>query len=109
MSHVPASVVQARVVEDDIELSLVELCRACHAREDQVRLWVVEGVLDATRSSPEQPPQEWRFKGVALTRARMALRLTRDLELDSAGVALALDLLDEIAELQARLRRAGAI
>ena len=36
-----------------------------------------------------------------------ALRLTRDLELDPAGVALALDLLDEIAVLRTRLQRAG--
>ncbi|HET6598447.1 MAG TPA: chaperone modulator CbpM [Burkholderiaceae bacterium] len=109
MSHIHASLVQARVVEDDVELSLVELCRACHVREEQVRLWVVEGVLDVTRDAPEQAPSEWRFKGPALMRARTAQRLTRDLELDSAAVALALDLLDEIAELQARLRRAGAI
>ena len=109
MSHIHASDATARVVEDDIELSLVELCRACQAGEDQVRLWVVEGVLEASRGAPDQSPQEWRFAGVALTRARTALRLTRDLELNSAGVALALDLLDEIAELQARLKRAGAI
>ena len=109
MSHVHASFVQARVVEDDIELSLLELCHACDAREEQVRLWVAEGVLEASRGSPEQPPQEWRFKGVALTRARTALRLTRDLELNSAGVALALDLLDEIADLRGRLQRTGAV
>ncbi len=108
MSHIHASLVQARLVEDDVELTLTDLCRACHVREEQVRLWVVEGVLDVARDAPEEPPTEWRFKGPALMRARIAQRLTHDLELNSAGVALALDLLDEIAELQARLRRAGA-
>jgi chaperone modulatory protein CbpM len=34
----------------------------------------------------------------------MALRLQRDLDMDLAGVALALELLDEIASLRARLR-----
>ncbi len=43
---------------------------------------------------------EWRFGGVAL-------RLVRELELGIAGTAMVLDLLDEIALLNARLRRAG--
>jgi chaperone modulatory protein CbpM len=38
----------------------------------------------------------------------LALWLTRDLEVNPPGVALALDLLDEIAALQARLQRVGA-
>ncbi|MFJ1256021.1 chaperone modulator CbpM [Cupriavidus sp. CuC1] len=36
-----------------------------------------------------------------------AQRLTRDLELGAVGVALVLDLLDEIDSLRARLRRAN--
>ena len=36
---------------------------------------------------------------------RLAARLTRDLELNAPGVALALDLLDRIAELESRLAR----
>jgi len=54
-----------------------------------------------------EQPREWRFTGPALRRARLALRLTRDLELNPPGVALALDLLDEIEALKARLQRAG--
>ncbi|MCY0854768.1 chaperone modulator CbpM [Cupriavidus sp. D39] len=38
---------------------------------------------------------------------RRAQRLTRDLELGAVGVALVLDLLDEIDSLRARLRRAN--
>jgi chaperone modulatory protein CbpM len=34
--------------------------------------------------------------------------LSRDLEINPAGVALALDLLDQIAALRARLQRGGA-
>ncbi len=91
------------VVEEDLHLSLVELCRACRVPEDQVRVWVVEGVLEPVGDSPQQ----WQFKGPALRRARLALSLTRELEINPPGVALALDLLDEIAALTSRLRRAG--
>ena len=91
------------VVEEDVHLSLVELCRACHAPEAQVRVWVVEGVLEPVGASP----QEWRFAGASLRRARLALTLTQELEINAPGVALALDLLDEIAALRSRERRAG--
>jgi chaperone modulatory protein CbpM len=86
-----------------VHLSLVELCRACRAPEEQIRVWVVEGVLEPIGSSP----QEWRFTGPSLRRARLALTLARELEINPPGVALALDLLDEIAALRASQRRAG--
>ena len=93
----------AIVVEEDVHLSLVELCRACDAQEEQVQLWVVEGVLSPIGSSPP----EWRFTGASLRRARLALTLTRELEINPPGVALALDLLDRIDALEASIRRVG--
>ena len=93
----------AIVVEEDVHLTLVELCRACDAQEEQVQLWVVEGVLSPIGSSPP----EWRFTGASLRRARLALTLTRELEINPPGVALALDLLERIDALEASLRRLG--
>ena len=93
----------AIVVEEDVHLTLVELCRACDAQEEQVQLWVVEGVLSPIGSSPT----EWRFTGASLRRARLALTLTRELEINPPGVAFALDLLDRIDALEAGLRRVG--
>jgi chaperone modulatory protein CbpM len=46
---------------------------------------------------------EWHFTGAALRRARLALRLERDLELNLAGVALALDLMEELQTLRREL------
>ncbi len=103
MNDITRSGAQGAIVEEEIRLSLLELCRACNAPEAQIRVWVVEGVLEPIGESP----QEWRFTGRSLQRAARALRLTRDLDLEPPGVALALDLLDEIAELRARLRRVG--
>ena len=89
------------IVEEDLQLTLIELCRACHAQEEQVQVWVVEGVLTPIGESP----QEWRFAGASLRRARLALTLTRELEINAPGVALVLDLMDEIEALKASLRR----
>jgi chaperone modulatory protein CbpM len=95
-SNPPA--VQGPVVEEEVQFTLVELCRACHAEEAHVVAWVLEGVLEPVGESP----QDWRFRGECLRRARMAWRLSNDLGINPPGVALALDLLDEIAVLQGR-------
>jgi len=103
MSNTGTSTGRWPIVEEEIQLTLPELCRACRASEEHVIAWVFEGALEAIG----QAPQEWRFSGQSLRRARLATWLTLDLELNPPGVALALDLLDEIAALQARIQRAG--
>ena len=87
------------VVENEVHMSIVELSHASRTPEDLIMSWVSEGVLSPTGSSP----QHWRFSGDSLRRAKTAAHLTHDLELNTPGVALALDLLDEIAQLRARI------
>lgn len=103
MSKSAVTLIHGTVVEEEVHLTLVELCQACNADEKYILEWIAEGLLHPVGKSP----QDWRFGGDSLRRARLALRLTRDLEIDPAGVALALDLLDEIATLRTRLQRAG--
>lgn len=89
------------VVEEEVTLTVYELSRASFAPVEQIEHWVIEGILEPAGEGRE----EWRFTGVSLRRARTAYRLCRDLEVNTAGVALALDLLDEIAGLRAKLER----
>ena len=103
MNPIAMTFIQGSVVEEEVHLTLVELCQACNAEEEHVLAWVFEGALEPVGQSP----QDWRFTGDSLRRARLALRLTRDLELNPPGVALALDLLDDIAVLRAKLQRIG--
>ena len=103
MTRIVTTLIHGSVVDDDTEMTLVELCQACSVHEDDVRVWVSEGVLHPSA----EPGQPMRFRGASLRRARVAVRLTRDLELNTPGVALALELLDEIAELRSQLARAG--
>lgn len=101
MSQTNNVYLQGTVVEEHHMLTIGELCQACNADVAHVHVWVTEGVLDPVGESPEA----WRFVGESLRRARLAQRLSTDLEINPSGVALALDLLDEIAELKAQLRR----
>jgi chaperone modulatory protein CbpM len=103
MSDSNPSVTHTVLVEEEIEFTLVELSRACRADSEQLRALVDEGALTPSGDDP----QHWRFAGAALRRARTALRLTRDLDLNPAGAALVLDLLDEIEALRSQLRRLG--
>ncbi len=101
MNRTISSALRGSVVEEDLQLTTLELCRACQTSEQQIEVWVYEGVLQPSGDSREA----WRFGGDALARMRLATRLMRDLELNPTGVALALDLLDRISELESRLAR----
>ena len=101
MNRAISSALRGSVVEEEVELTIVELVHACRTTEQQVEVWVHEGVLQPSGDSREV----WRFHGDSLARMRLATRLMQDLEINTAGVAVALDLLDRIAELESRLRR----
>lgn len=93
----------AVVVEGDTAFSLPSLCRACGLDSTQLMALVAEGVLDPAGAVP----QDWIFSGQSLRTALAARRLMQDLDMDMAGVAMVLDLLDEIAALRAQLSRNG--
>jgi len=93
--------IEGSVVEIEVHMSIVELSHASRTPEDLIMSWVSEGVLSPTGSSP----QDWRFSGESLRRAKTAAHLTHDLELNIPGVALTLDLLDEINRLRSQLHR----
>ncbi len=86
--------------EEQSGLSLAELCRSCRVQTAVVIEMVDEGMLTPEGAAPEH----WRFTGVHVQRARVAVRLQRDLGVNHAGAALALQLLDEIETLKASLR-----
>jgi chaperone modulatory protein CbpM len=91
------------ILEEQTGLTLADLCSACAVRDEQIIALVDVGVLEPQGLEPGR----WRFGGTSLHRARMTLRLQRDFEIDLAGAALALQLLEEIDMLKARLRAFG--
>ena len=96
--------VTSEIVESDATRTLEELCRSCNAEADWIAELVEYGVIEPTgRTRPE-----WQFASLSVVRIAKAKRLERDLHLNAPGVALALDLLEEIELLRARLRAAPA-
>ncbi len=99
------SITDVLILDEQQDLTLDGLCQACSTQIDQLLELVDEGVIVPTGAAPEV----WRFTGVHLRRARIAVHLQRDLGVNPAGAALALQLIEEREELRARLRALGGL
>ena len=96
--------IEGTIVENEVHMTMVELEEAASTPEDLIMAWVSEGVLSPAGATP----QDWRFSGNSLQRAKTAARLMHDLELNLPGVALALNLLDELDQLRNQLHLTNA-
>jgi chaperone modulatory protein CbpM len=84
-------------------LTVEEVSRMCAVRSEYIVELVREGVIaPATGSAPES----WRFTSIEVRHTRVASRLQRDLGVNLAGAALALQLLDELEFLRAQMAAA---
>ncbi len=91
----------AEILDENLTLSLAELAQRGSVHIEIIIELVQEGVLEPQGEEPEQ----WRFSGPDLIRMRRALNLQRDLEINVPGIALALELLDELDELRTKIER----
>ena len=88
------------VIDEQTIFTQAELCRACAIEAEVIEALVEHGILEpAGRRGPH-----WCFGANSLRRTRITLHLQRDLGVNLAGAALALDLLERIDELDGRLR-----
>ena len=77
-------------------ISLDELCEIFNISPDYIQHLIEYDIV-----SPEgNEPGEWEFTIVHLQRVKTTIRLQRDLDVNLAGVALVLDLLEELNQLR---------
>ena len=89
-------ILTGQVLEDYDLVSIDDLCRSCTVEVETITLLVAEGILDPVGGDVEH----WQFTVASLKRVKTAIHLQRDLGVNLAGAALALELLDRIAELE---------
>jgi chaperone modulatory protein CbpM len=89
------------ILDEQSEVTLEELCECCRVEQSVIIALVEEGIVEPMA----EKVQPWRFSATTLPRVVRALRLQRDLELNLAGVAFALELISEIESLRNRLKR----
>ncbi|MCK4675911.1 MAG: chaperone modulator CbpM [Gammaproteobacteria bacterium] len=94
-------ILSGNIVENETRLTLRQLCNTCAVRAEYIIELVEEGFIEP--SGVEK--SHWCFSAVAIKRVQKATRLQRDLGINLAGVALVIDLIDEIEHLRARLGR----
>jgi chaperone modulatory protein CbpM len=92
---------EPEVLDPHAHVSLGELCRVFDVHADYVIELVEVGVVEPLEG---RRPSEWRFPAHSIVRMRRALRLSHDLAVEPAGAALALDLIEEVRALRARVR-----
>mgnify|MGYP001820902435 CR=1 FL=1 len=88
------------LIDEQTTFTLAELCRSCAVEAELIEALVEQGILEPTG----RRGRHWCFHASSLRRTRIALHLQRDLGVNLAGAALALDLLERIEELDASLR-----
>jgi chaperone modulatory protein CbpM len=91
------------LLDEAEEVTLSDLTRTCRVHAEWVMELVEEGVIEPL--GPGGP--QWRFAATTVVRVQKAQRLQRDLGVNLPGIALALQLLDRIDALEARLRTAA--
>lgn len=90
------------IIENSHCLTLDEFSRAIKT-EKTIVIEMVEYNLFLPQGG--KLPEEWRFDSVSLKRGRMAASFLHDLEVNMPGVALALELMDKIEDLQQQLAK----
>ena len=92
-------IVTGEVFDEFTEITLSQLCEVCSVETMTIEQLVEEGVLDPVGGEPDQP--KFHYTSVRITQT--AIRLQDDLGVNLPGVALALELLERIEELQRRV------
>lgn len=91
---------EAVIVDETTVFSLQELCEICGIQTEFIVSLVEQGVIKPVGQVPEQ----WIFSGTALSYSKTALRLQRDLGINVEGIALVLELLDELQMLRNQIK-----
>lgn len=89
----------AELLDETLFLTKEDLCRITHVEAAWIDALVEQGAL-------AQHMQDHGFTLRSITTIRKARRLEQDFALNMPGIALALDLLEEIENLRAALARA---
>jgi chaperone modulatory protein CbpM len=87
-----------------VQYTFYEVAELCETTAAEITDLITEGIVTPVGAGPGT----WRFTGASVLRVRTALRLEAELGLNRAGAALALELLERVAELERRLRELGA-
>jgi len=86
-------------LDESTWIEVGDFCAWLHVERHWIASLVEAGVLEPRGAAPES----WSFPARDIARVRAAVRLVRDLDVNLAGAAVILDLLEERRRLERRL------
>jgi chaperone modulatory protein CbpM len=89
------------IFDEATEITVVELRNVCSVDQQTIDALIAEGILEPLDNGGEKA----RLPYSSVRKTHTVVHLQRDLGVNLAGAALALDLLDRIDNLRAQLRR----
>lgn len=90
------------LADQELEFSFREFCERGEVHAEFVVKLVNYGVISPVRDCPKS---EWCFDLPALQRLRKAQRLQRDLKMNLPGLAMSLELLDDVNRLEREVQQ----
>jgi chaperone modulatory protein CbpM len=94
-------VYHGQITDDEKELTILQLCHLSRLSPELIIEMVNEGILDPVGGSIKA----WRFSFSSVENVCRVVRIQSDLEVNLAGAALALHLLERIEQLEVMLQR----
>jgi len=99
------NILEGDLLDEQTEFTLNDLCRVCTSSEDWIIELVEEGAIEPLGETViRSQSAHWRFSSSSLHRVQVAKRLQHDLDINLSGIALALELLNDIEILKSRLK-----
>ena len=90
------TILSCTALDETTTYSLHQCCTLCRINAQMIYEMIDEGVISPMGDNP----QNWCFRATQIKRIQITLRLQQDLRVNLPGAALALDLLEELAELR---------
>ena len=90
------TILSCTALDETTTYSLHQCCTLCQINAQMIYEMIDEGVISPMGNNP----QNWCFGATQIKRIQITLRLQQDLRVNLPGAALALDLLEELAELR---------
>lgn len=92
---------EGTLLDDTVTYTVIEFSQVCVIPPEMVYQMVEYGIVEPEGETREQ----WVFHYSAIERAKKALRLQRDFEMNLAGIPLTLDLIDEVKMLREMVKQ----
>lgn len=98
MSTNDKSLLTGIIISDSQKVTFDDLCNCCSISAEQIKVMIEHGIISPLQFKSDV--EHWYFTGKCILRVKTVIRLQRDLGVNMAGAALALELLEEIKNLR---------